>query len=78
MQQPTMTDRYGQNLEVGDRVVVATLNYGRAHLREGLIMRFKTHRGQTSAGIRTEAGGNTTVGPSSLVKIPHDAGKTDP
>lgn len=72
MQQPTMTDRYGQTLEVGDRVVVATLNYGRAHLREGKIMRFKTAHGRTAAGIRTEAGGNTTVGQDSLVKLHPD------
>ena len=65
-----MCDRYGQNLEIGDRVIVATLNRKSARLREGRVMRFKTCAGGVSAGIRTEAGGNTTVGPQSVVKIP--------
>lgn len=65
-----MQDRYGQDLEVGDRVVIATLSHGSAHLREGTIRRFKTSGKTISAGIRTEAGGNTTVGSASLVRLP--------
>ena len=69
MQEPAMTDRYGQNLEVGDRVIIATLSHGSAHLREGKIMRFKVAHGNTYAGIRTEAGGNTTVRSPNLVRL---------
>ena len=65
-----MVDRYGQELNIDDRVIVATLAGKSANLREARIVKFKNHQGAISAGVRTEAGGSTTVRSARIVLLP--------
>ena len=71
------TDRYGQSLVIGDRVLIATLAHKRAHLREGEVRRISLVSGAPLAGIRTEAGGYTTASSMNMVRAPQAADQDD-
>ncbi len=66
-----MKDRYDNQLEIGDTVLVACLSGKSAHLREAIVKDFATSYGTEYAKVRTEAGGSTRVKSGSIVKVVH-------
>lgn len=66
-----MKDRYGNQLEIGDTVLVACLSGKSAHLREAVVRDFTISCGSERAKVRTEAGGSTQASSRSIVKVVH-------
>jgi hypothetical protein len=64
-----MKDRYNNQLEIGDTVLIACLRRKSAYLREAVIKDICLYQGREYAKVTTEVGGSTRVGPDRVAKV---------